>query len=597
MVAPNTTNNRSRTSNNTKRKSKKQQEQDALFLPFLTAVGIVFLWIVWNVYTSSSSTTPIVNASPLVEATNNFPGTEGESIITIDRLSRFIDSGTDYITRASHTLSQDIEARVGKFTYIAYLDEDLPLDFMTQDQEEYNLLRHNGAIYSLTLSYHRTPCEEVLETVRRSVHWLKTSAIKPVPDVSSGNKDGNNDDDEEDGEEEEGDEETTEEEIAVVNTTKEEEYTKFIPNLLAAWEDGSILGGESTLLPTAKLGGAGLALIALVGLENISPGTTSLEELRKLANFIHYLQNEDGSFTCRYKPHKGGKDTSFVSLYYPGEAALGMVYLAELEDEDSVFRQRWLRVATKALLYLEQYRRHMDLHRVEPDHWALLATARLLPLLESSSSDYWHVYRHAIKVMTSMVNVQTRKDLLRNHQGCHTGDGRTCPTSTRLEGLLAGLTFVKDDEMFLEEGPDAEPLKERILYFVQHGADFVLNSMAMTSEHHMEGGVPVRFPTHTHRHNAVRIDYVQHSISAMMAYEKMLKHEGPYAFHSRKEQIQHVASNVQRRIKKVATATHTNMEERPVFWIVLLGGVSAVMVLAGVSMIKKTNKNQSKKRM
>jgi len=594
-----------------KRKGKKKREEDALMVPFVTALGLLFLWVLVNYFSQNYLGAVIVDAAA-PNNNNNLggpaPASGDDSLITVDRLSHFIDSGTDYIARVSHTLTQDIEEREGKFTYIAYLDEDLRSDFITgDDQEEYNLLRHNGAIYSLCLSYLRTPSEEVMEAIQRSVSWLKKAAIQPVPDVSSRHKHRNKNEDTNDDEEEEdeGDDSVEEDNSNNTNTTEgdgidynlfKNKYTKFIPNLSAAWEDGTILGGDSAMQSTAKLGGAGLALIAMIGLEKISPGSLTLEELRQLANFIHYLQNEDGSFTCRYKPHRGGKDTSFVSLYYPGEAALGLVYLAELEDEDSIFRQRWIRVATKALLYLEEYRRHQDLRHVEPDHWALLATARLLPLLDSSSSDYWHVYRHAIKVMTSMVSVQSRHDLVSVHQGCHTGDGRTCPTSTRLEGLLAGLTFLKDDEMYLEEGPNAESLKERILYFVRHGADFVLQSMAMTSPHGMEGGVPGHFPPQSHRDNEVRIDYVQHSISAMMAYEKMLKHEGPYAFHSRKEHIQHVATKVQQRLKKVAKASQNKMEESPIFWIFILGAVASVMVLAGVSMIRNT-KSQSKKNM
>lgn len=544
-----------------KRKGRRRREQDAMWIPYLGAIAMIVVYVVFQITYQAALT---------VEAA----ATTSDQITTLDRLSHFIESGTDYIVRMCHSPSQDVPERVGKFTYVAYLKDNYEEDynFFENDQDDYNLLRHNGAIYSLVLSYQRTPSPVVLDVIQRSVGWLKDAAIGPVPDMTERDDDAG-------------------------------EEVKYIPELLAAWEDGKILGGGSQMKPTAKLGGAGLALIALCGLETIHPGTTPLQELRQLGNFISYLQNDDdGSFTCRYKPHKGGKDTSFVSLYYPGEAALGLIALAELEDDESLFKQRWIKIATRALLYLETLRRNQELDEVEPDHWALLATARLLPLLDDSSSDYWHVYQHAIKVMTSMVSVvDTVDDLLEVH-GCHTQDGRTCPTSTRLEGLLAGLTFLKEDELFLQDGGlPAIPLKERILQFVEHGADFVLRAMEESSTHaSMHGAVPVRFfaddPSVELRtkDTEVRIDYVQHSISAMMAYEQLLLHEGPYAsWASRKEKLQKAASHVRHKVADVIRHPAQEENQGALLWMLLV--VVLVMVVAGNIIMNQSKGSATKK--
>ena len=104
-------------------------------------------------------------------------------------------------------------------------------------------------------------------------------------------------------------------------------------------------------------------------------------------------------------------------------------------------------VATKALLYLEQLRRDEALDDIEPDHWALLATARLLPILDrqrqalenksekkQADLEYWLVYNHGVRVATSIVSDHTTEGL-KKHKGCFTYDFRTCATSTRLEGL------------------------------------------------------------------------------------------------------------------------------------------------------------------
>ena len=87
--------------------------------------------------------------------------------VSLSDLSRFIELGTSYLVRVSHTHEQDPKNE-GKFTYIAYLDEDLPLDFTSRKQVEYNLFRHNGAIYSLSLFYSRQKHPSVLKAKKRA---------------------------------------------------------------------------------------------------------------------------------------------------------------------------------------------------------------------------------------------------------------------------------------------------------------------------------------------------------------------------------------------------------------------------------------------
>lgn len=342
--------------------------------------------------------------------------------ITLERLDAFIRHGTDYLTRISHTDEVD-PYFPGRFTYETSLDVALDdvvgRNYADSPQEDYNLLRHNGAIYSLALSYERSRSrggsgsggsgnggtdnnnDAVIAAMQRAVAYLKHETL-PVPSGTDGHN--------------------------------------FLPDQLAPWERSDDKDPESTPR-TAKLGGAGLALIAMGYMEHIVPGTTDTEYLRQVGNFIAALQNPDtGSFTCKYSYQKGAPDASWVSLYYPGEAALGMAVLAELEEPTSDLRDKWVSVGTKALLYLEMLRRDQDLGDIEADHWALLATARILPLLllddSSSTVDYWLVYSHGVRVARSMVAWNNNPPgRLIEHSGCFTFDRRTCPTATRLEGL------------------------------------------------------------------------------------------------------------------------------------------------------------------
>jgi hypothetical protein len=407
------------------------------------------------------------------------------SEITPARVATFIDSATSYLIRISHTEDQD-PVYPGSFTYIAHIGRDLQLDgFDSEPQTSYNLLRHNGAIYSLSQSYHRKPDERIKAAMVRGVGYLKTIAMGPVPDV-------------------------------------EKNDGSVLLDMLAPWEvmSGGDQDDEDDPPMRAKLGGAGLGLIALCTTERIAPGTTELEYMRQIGNFIQFLQKEDGSFISRFDS-KTGRDDTWVSLYYPGEAALGLIYLFELETNDKL-KTHWLKIATQTLLYLEGLRRFKPFKEIEPDHWALLATSRLLPYLDKNSVEYWLVYEHAMRVIRSMLLSISEEELVQS-KGCFTRDRRTCPTATRLEGLLACLSVVKDYEMFIDvNGNVVVPMRERMLKYIELGVDFLLDAQQNEDIHDMKGAVPVRSPIERDSDGVVRVDYVQHGMSAVLAYETLM---------------------------------------------------------------------------
>ena len=97
--------------------------------------------------------------------------------------------------------------------------------------------------------------------------------------------------------------------------------------LLAAWEYNDSTDSKNSGLQVAKLGGAGLALIALVSLEKAQPGLTSLAYMRQIGEFILFMQKPDGSFYSKYIPQKGGFDKKFVSLYDLKDGCNGIEYV------------------------------------------------------------------------------------------------------------------------------------------------------------------------------------------------------------------------------------------------------------------------------
>ena len=367
------------------------------------------------------------------------------------QLDDFVQHAVSYLVRISHSPQQDPKFP-GRFTYQAdtrvSLDPSLQRNYWShKEQPEYNLLRHIGAIYALSQAYdrrtehtknqddHSDTTAVILNTMESAIGYLWDNALLPVPD-------------------------------------HKEEW-------LAAWEriDPEDPNSEPDV---ARLGGAGLALLVMGQMEGIKPESVLMEkELRKLGAFIESLQDKKtGEFTSKYKWGIGPYHNR-VSLYYPGEAALAMITLAELElsietEEQHKMvtstdlelehqqhypkhhsthtkqsnSQRWITVATNALLYLERFRRDLDLDEIEPDHWALLATAKLLPILEQQREDktldlrdqkqadleYSLIYSHGVKVAHAIVAGHTTKGL-EKHNGCFTYDGRTHATATQLEGL------------------------------------------------------------------------------------------------------------------------------------------------------------------
>lgn len=344
----------------------------------------------------------------------------------------------------------------GTFNYVINMNPEVKV------KQRYNILRHAGAIYSMTQYYELYKDEEILNSMFRAGNYLK-SMIEPLPGKE---------------------------------------------NILAVWSRPDV--NKVSKLHQAKLGGAGLGLIALVGIENISPGFTSLDDLRKIGEFILYMQKQDGSFYSKYIPDKGELRDDWHSLYYPGEAALGLLMLYEIDPSE-----KWSASAIKALEYLALKSKKKG---AVVDHWTLLATEKLLKSTGILSIDYNRqlLLDHATEISRLIIDEQINGAIQDVLNGGFTYDGRTTPASTRLEGLLAALNIITDDKI----------LREKIKNSVESGMMFLMNSRVRNGQY--KGAftrsvlnIPLNTPAISKlnkRATEVRIDYVQHALSAMIQY-------------------------------------------------------------------------------
>ena len=185
-----------------------------------------------------------------------------------------------------------------------------------------------------------------------------------------------------------------------------------------------------------------------------------------------------------------------------------------LYDKDPA--DAWLQAAGRTLEYLARSRRHVT--HVPADHWALLATEKILSLDHDAALPVARglLINHAVQICEAILRDQIQDPERPDYDGGFTRDGRTTPTATRLEGLQAALSFL----------PHNHGLREPIEAAVSRGMSFLLR--AQISEGEFLGAFPRAVgkidratreaDAFNRRATEVRIDYVQHALSAMIQY-------------------------------------------------------------------------------
>jgi hypothetical protein len=359
---------------------------------------------------------------------------------------------------AAHYLANQITPS-GRFIYKINTNPETRVS-----STDYNMLRHAGSIYALATYARVKPEENVLEATRLATQYLVEESIGPLPDTTG---------------------------------------------ILAVWSTPELHGDEKKLVQ-AKLGGAGLGLVALTTAAEVLEQPVPDSLLRQLGHFVLYMQEPDGRFVSKYIPKKGGKRDKFVSLYYPGEAVLGLLKLYRADPQE-----KWLKAAEKGLDYLAGIRKEDSI--VPPDHWALIATAELSAIKKEKGSTLSEAHRfHAHQIINYMLGELEVSPVW----GCFSGDGRTTPTATRMEGLVASLKWLEQGE-----------LREKVVEATQKGTSFLIH--AQVKEGKYAGGIPratqakqgiasdPEVANFNRKKTEVRIDYVQHALSAFLDYEEV----------------------------------------------------------------------------
>ncbi len=254
----------------------------------------------------------------------------------------------------------------------------------------------------------------------------------------------------------------------------------------------------------AKLGATALSLAAFVEYLSIGGGIDE-KILQGMGRHVVSQIDESGSFQSIFA--FTGNPRSFNSLYYPGEAILGLIRLAKWLGCNG-----FLTAAIKASRALAERYISSAPAMVPADHWFVIAAAELLRISHDSQ-----VSEAAVIVAEGIVRT-ARLDSNRQWVSW-TDDMRLCPVATRAEALAAAVEIC-----FLIHSP-----KKALEFLVclERAVGFCLSMQVLASSRLLSSDINILggFVESPSR-NVVRIDYVQHAIGAIEGLMRVRKTVG-----------------------------------------------------------------------
>jgi len=266
----------------------------------------------------------------------------------------------------------------------------------------------------------------------------------------------------------------------------------------------------------AKLGGVGLGLCMMVELEKAAPGRADLERIEGMARHIERMQNPDGSFESFFK-YRDRKPTDRKSIYYAGEAILGLVRLHQLTGDT-----HWLDIAVRGADYLV-HERWVSLGLriyVPPDAWLLQALEEMDRVAHDPDRvDYALAIASTIARHKLMDPDTAPPDFL----GADISGLQRLPNAAGAGGLGEALSAAARLEARHMPG------ENRYRTFAFHNAGFQMrnqlieaNSWFLPNPARALGGFR-RNPDHTE----IRNDHVQHNLSGLFGLLDLLDPEAP----------------------------------------------------------------------
>jgi len=336
----------------------------------------------------------------------------------------------------------------GKFVYI-YNPEDSTVP------SKYNILRHAGTAYSMLETYELMPDKGLMRAIERAIKYLLTKV-----------------------------------------------------------EDTEINGKKAQVIvekDAAKLGGNGLAIVALAKYTQLTGDEQYLPLMQNMATWMGELQDESGKFAIHKQIFSTGEDSGFVSHYYPGEAILALCRLYQLDKNE-----KWLDLAENEANYLINERdAEANLDNIAHDHWLLYA---LNDLYRERKKEMY--LKHAFFICEAILKIQRLDSNKYNQEwlgsfGSHKKAPST-PTACRSEGLGAAFRLAQDHNYTKEAEQYKNAMKEAIKFQLQMHLK-PESVMYYRNKKFCLGAVHQGLTNYE-----LRNDYTQHNISSFISYYNIL---------------------------------------------------------------------------
>jgi hypothetical protein len=323
----------------------------------------------------------------------------------------------------------------GSFHYFYHPAKDLV------EPRTYNIVRHAGTILSIFELYENTRDTRYLDCARRAMVFLKT---------------------------------------------------RFRPGRSRSAEYVLDFDGK------AKLGAIGLSLAALAEQLRLDSRFADPKSAARLANMILSMQRKNGSFEMRYRL-QGSDDDGFESLYYPGEALLGLIRFFKQRGD-----RKLLDAAIRGIEFLIESQQKMA--RLPADAWLIQAIDDFY-----GSSPRKKFAEHAIAIAEAMIAEQYDESDERAEYAGGFGPGppRSTPAASRAEGLVAAYRLARSI---------SDSRASRIARSLKACARFQLaqqftpaNSGSLANSARAMGGFRESLTS-----VKIRIDFVQDNISSLL---------------------------------------------------------------------------------
>lgn len=272
----------------------------------------------------------------------------------------------------------------------------------------------------------------------------------------------------------------------------------------------SIPEEEGIKISIAKSGAAGIALCALSNL--YQEKKIDLQILQGLGEFLLSMQNKDGNIYAYYDLNKKEINKEAEAIYYPAEAAAGLMCLYEIDPQS-----KWLDGAKKAIFYLQRTQTNNGLDPTF-DHWAAFTIEKMIKSNLIVEQEYQLLKDYVEKMALPMLTAQITN---RNHvyYGALKDNIRPCSLGTIMEGL-ASIYFCTD----------SKKLKTIIYKSLALGCMFLSRVQVKTGVN--AGGLPNSAnwikPGVTPSASIIRIDNVQHVVTAWLKLQNILQAKGLY---------------------------------------------------------------------